>query len=528
MKKWSVLIFSCLFLVPLLSAQEVFNPEIVHEIKIQFPVEDWRTPLQVLKSQAEGDRIPADVEVDGVLYEGAGVRFKGNSSYNAVIKSGKGKLPLNIKLNFTDSDNKLPTKHKSLKLANGFRDPSFIREILAYDIARQYMPASRAVYARVFINEEYQGIYTLVESVDNALLDHYFGEHDGVLFKCDPNYLVEKKAGCPEGDRSSLMFLGKDTTCYEPYYEIKSDHGWTELVELIDVLHHDFDQIESHLNVDQTLWMLAFDNYTVNLDSYIGAFCHNYYLYQDVDGVFHPIVWDMNLAFGGFRLPDLKRRFQDQELKETSMFLHFKDNNAQRPLVTFLLRKDLYRKVYLAHIRTMLREQGQDSALYKRANVLFEFIADEVKADSQKLYSNAQFEASLDQSQMAGQEQIIGIFDLMNGRNAYLQNHALLKASPPKISGLEASLVGEEALISAQMENGEQLWFCYRYDQGRRFIRIPMESVSTDEATSGVSRWQVKIPIQEGIQYYFIGENPKAAALLPERASFEFLTLEKN
>ncbi|HKK75058.1 MAG TPA: CotH kinase family protein [Saprospiraceae bacterium] len=527
MKKWSLLLINCFFLGSFLTAQEVFKAEIVHEIKVNFPVEDWRTPLQVMKSKAEGDRIPADVLVDGVLYEGAGVRFKGNSSYNAVIKSGKVKLPLNIKLNYTDKDSKMPSKHKSLKLANGFRDPSFIRETLAYDIARQYMPASRAVYARVYVNEEYLGLYTLVESVDNAFLDHYFGDHDGVLFKCDPNYLVEKKPGCPEGNRSSLTFLGKDTTCYEPYYELKSDYGWAALVKLIDVLHHDFDQIESHLNVDQTLWMLAFDNYTVNLDSYLGAFCHNYYLYQDLDGVFHPIIWDLNLAFGGFRLPDLKRRFNDQELKETSMFLHFKDNNAQRPLLTFLLRKDLYRKVYLAHMRTLLKEQGQDSALYQRATELYDFISAEVEADSQKLYSNAQFSASLTETQMAGQEQIIGVFDLMNDRNLYLKDHPLLRAKAPTISETEARLEGAEAIISARMENGEQLWLCYRYEQGRRFIRQAMQASTTDEATSGVSRWQVRIPVQEGLQYYLIAENQKAATLLPERASFEFLTLEK-
>lgn len=527
MKKWSPFFWSCLFLVQLLSAQDVFNMELVHEIKVQFPVEDWRTPLQLMKVEGEGDRIPADVEVDGVLYRGAGVRFKGNSSYNAVITSDKGKLPLNIKLNFTNKDSKLPSEHKSLKLANGFRDPSFIRETLAYDVVRQYMPASQAVYAKVYINEVYQGLYTLVESVNNAFLDQHFAGHDGVLFKCDPNYLVEKRPGCPEGDGSSLMFLGRDTTCYEAYYEMKSDYGWTALLKLIDVLHHDFDQIESHLNVDQTLWMLALDNYIVNLDSYLGAFCHNYYLYQDPDGVFHPIIWDMNLAFGGFRLPDLKRRFSDQELKETSMFLHFKDNNSKRPLLTFLLRKDFYRKVYLAHMRTLIKEQGQDSALYHKANELYDFIAEVVQADSQKLYTNDQFAASLEKTQLAGQEQIIGIFDLMNERNAYLQGHPLLQAAAPTISAVVASVESEQAVISANMENGEQLWLCYRYEHGRRFIRLPMQASTTDEATSGVSRWQASVPLQDGLQYYLIAENQKAASLMPERASFEFLTLEK-
>ena len=38
---------------------------------------------------------------------------------------------------------------------------------------------------------------------------------------------------------------------------------------------------EKVLDVDRALWMLAFNNVLVNLDSYSGAFRQNYYLYHD-------------------------------------------------------------------------------------------------------------------------------------------------------------------------------------------------------------------------------------------------------
>jgi spore coat protein CotH len=69
---------------------------------------------------------------------------------------------------------------------------------------------------------------------------------------------------------------------------------------MINVLNNDFTNIESVLDVDRALWMLAFNNVLVNLDSYSGAFRQNYYLYNDLNDRFVPTVWDLNMSFGGF------------------------------------------------------------------------------------------------------------------------------------------------------------------------------------------------------------------------------------
>ena len=45
-------------------------------------------------------------------------------------------------------------------------------------------------------------------------------------------------------------------------------------------------------------------NYTlINFDSYIG-YAQNYYLYKDITKQFNPIIWDLNMSFGSFRLTD--------------------------------------------------------------------------------------------------------------------------------------------------------------------------------------------------------------------------------
>lgn len=524
-KRLLCLAFSLLFVVGLI-AQDVYNTETIHTIKVQFAQADWSAELEAKKAEGESERILADVEVNGVAYPQAGVRYKGNSSYNFILKTGSKKLPLNIKLNYVDSKQKLPNGHKTLKLANGFRDPSFIREVLAYDIARDYMPASRSSFAKVYVNDKYLGLYTLVESVDNALLDAYYGEHKGVLVKCDPNYRYETPSTCPEGDRSSLEYLGPDSLCYMGYYEMKSDHGWSELINLIDVLNNDFENLESVLNVDQTLWMLAFNNYIVNLDSYLGAFCHNYYLYQDTTGVFHPIVWDLNLAFGGFRLASLTKIVNNQELKQTSMFMHFKDNNEKRPLLTKLLKNELYKKVYLAHMKTLLEDQGLDSLLYQKAQVLHELLEDEVPQDTNKFYSDAMFEASFEKTQLASEERIIGIFDLMNDRNKYLNDHIVLKREAPKVSLVDHEKNGAELTIVASVKNAQKAWLCYRDASTLSFKRVPLNQAGSDEAEDGLVKWSANISYAPGLQYYIIAEGQYNASLSPRKAAFEFYEVD--
>ena len=92
----------------------------------------------------------------------------------------------------------------------------------------------------------------------------------------------------------------------------------------------------------------------LNLDSYNGRLCHNYYVYQDQEGIFQTIPWDMNLNFGGFRFVDEKTLLDVKKMQELSPMSNFK--NPKRPLISKLLANSMYRKIYIAHVRTILKE----------------------------------------------------------------------------------------------------------------------------------------------------------------------------
>ncbi|MBK9014824.1 MAG: CotH kinase family protein [Saprospiraceae bacterium] len=409
--------------------QSLYSPDHIPVIKINFDISDWNKELDSLKSAGKKDRMAATVEIDGEVFKGVGVRYKGNSSYKNPRKRNKAKLPFNLKANYTDKDLRFPGGYETLKLSNVFMDPSFVREYLSYEIARKYMPAPLCNFVKVYVNDEYVGLFNNTQAVDEKLLEDSYGTSESTFFKCDPEWEDVQTApnGCKEAEFSSLFYIGDNPKCYAGWYELESKNekeGFNDLINLSKTLNQSPDKIESVLNVDMTLWMHAFNHVVVNLDSYSGRFSHNFYLYKTPDGLMTPMVWDMNISFGGFRLDGEKQgELTNEELQEFSLFTHFKNKNPKRPLITNVLTNPFWRKVYIGHCRTILMENFANGEYLKLAENMQAFIRDEVKADPNRLYSFEDFERNLRTTTDVGNTTIIGIEELMKVRTASLLNH---------------------------------------------------------------------------------------------------------
>ena len=136
-------------------SQDVFDIGI-RKIEIFFSEPNWEDTLDLYYANDIGQRLIADsVIIDGEVDQDVGIRYKGNSSYNV----NNAKNPLNIRLDYVNNGQSIDG-YNVLKLSNGFRDPSFVREVMTYEMAREYMPASKATYANVFINSIWNGLYT--------------------------------------------------------------------------------------------------------------------------------------------------------------------------------------------------------------------------------------------------------------------------------------------------------------------------------------------------------------------------------
>ena len=501
-------------------AQDFYNINRVKDIKLEFKQDNWAKILDTYKEAGKDQRLTATVTIDGIKYDQVGVRHKGNSSYYNVRKTGSTKLPFNIKANHKNKKQRFKGGYESLKLSNVFRDPSFVREVLAYEIAGKYMPSPKANFVRLYVNGELLGLYNSTESVDEKFLKENFGTDDGTLVKCDPNWHGKVNKGCKKGQNGSLNYLGKDSLCYFDFYEMKSDHGWGDLVKLTKVLEDNSKELSKHLNIDRALWMLAYNNVLVNLDSYTGRLCHNFYIYKDHDGVFNTIPWDMNLNFGGFRFLDDKKVLDLPKMQKMSVLTNMK--NPSRPLLNKLLSNSMYRKMYIAHIRTILKENFSNGEYEKRAKAIQQIIDFHVKNDSNKLYTYEDFKKNLDETAKAGKTPIVGITELMKPRIAYLEAHPLIQKTPPAISNVTNAKFDTDATITAKVDNARKVFIYYRDKGHGKFTRLSMNDKGEEgDSSAGDGTFSAIIPKSSKVEYYILALNEDAAMYSPERAAYE-------
>ena len=161
-----------------LQAQDFFSNSI-QDIRIDLPYRDFDFKLDSLKKANPEARLVGAVSVNGARFEGAGVRYKGNSSYFRTRNETLKKLPFNIKLDFQKKGNKLREGYTTIKLSNAFLDPSFIRDPLAYELIRNYMPAPLCNFAKLSVNGKPFGLYVNTESIDKIFIQKHFGTVTG-------------------------------------------------------------------------------------------------------------------------------------------------------------------------------------------------------------------------------------------------------------------------------------------------------------------------------------------------------------
>ncbi len=122
---------------------------------------------------------PAQIILNGRSYGPIGVRLKGQNSFQ----------PWNMKPSLRLSiDEYAPDARlfglKDMTLNNMDNDLSMMHERLAYYVMRQAgVPASRANHARLYVNGQFYGLYTSLETVKKKMLAQWFTDVEGPLFE---------------------------------------------------------------------------------------------------------------------------------------------------------------------------------------------------------------------------------------------------------------------------------------------------------------------------------------------------------
>ncbi|MBC7777224.1 MAG: CotH kinase family protein [Phycisphaerae bacterium] len=499
-------------------ARPLFDKKTVGEVRLTLPTSDWVSVLDSLRIYGT-EAMPAAVVVDGVRYDGAAVRFRGDKSYAKGLKRN----PFSIKLNST-----IPTQnhqgYTSIKLSAAVRDPSMAREMLFHEIASKYMPASQAAYTKLYVNEEYIGVFVNVESIDKQFFETNYGDARGAAFKAGVDNKPENlPATCKQNIFGSLEYED-NLDCYKGNFELDSRGGWTELQELTRKLAQEPANVGQVLDVDRALWLLALNNVMVNLSSYSGNYSVNYYLYRDGNNRFQPIHWDLNLSFGSYKNTGSGSDLDLRDLQNLDPLLHA--DNLYKPLVSQLLKEPLNRKIYLAHIRQINEENFLNGAYLKRAQELRGMIVVPFNDDKNKTYSYDDFQRSLNET-VGKRSKIPGLTELMGKRSKFLKVHPELTKLPPMVSEMtvkgRAKFENQKLnafVVSARADKYPlRMYLYYRFADHDAYTMVVMSEENNTAGLAGGAKSfvaQVEAKSQDAVlDYYILAENVGAVGFLP-------------
>lgn len=509
------------------SQDDFYDINHVPEIRIYFEESNWDEILDSLYIVGDEARLRGNVIIDGAPYLGVGIRYKGYSSYSP----NRDKNPFNLDLDYTYQWQEHQGFRK-LKLSNVIQDPSFVREALSYKIARNYMPASEANFANVYVNDTLKGVYTNVEAVNSDFNEKHFLESGNTFVKCNPETVSLN------GANSNLELIsGGSMEDYYALYDVKSTNvnDWLRLYEFIEVLNDDPQNIDAVLNIDRALWMHALNYVLINFDSYIG-YAQNYYLYRTSNGQFQPILWDMNMSFASYRLTDASDNwdgFTIEEAKTIDPLQHLNSFSVhERPLIRHLLENDTYKRMYLAHIKTIVEECINSDDYYDWAEEMQSIIETSVLNDTNKFYSDQAFYDNLD-STVTDFVEYPGIKDLMEGRANYLMNYPGMNHTPiiQNVNEISNSgLTHDDLWITAEVQSNMILnVYCqFKSSEDHDFEITQMYddgNHNDGQANDKVYGAFFEDPMYQ-MDYFIYAENDSIGAFSPARAAYEFYTVD--
>jgi len=357
---------------PVDSSAVLFDDGVVHEFNITFYIDGWQDSL--LANYAAGELyMPARVEYKGMVFDSVGVRYKGNSSY--VQSRHTPKKPL--KFAFDEyRDKQTCCGMKTLNFSNAVKDPTFLREKLAYGILAGFLPSPRAAYATVSVNGAPLGLYLMIEQVDKTFLGRHFSSKGYNLYKAS-----DKGA--------TLEYRGGDKEAYKSEYELKTNEkadDWSRFIAMLQALNNSpadsfAAQAGRLLDLQGAARFLAFSMAVSNFDSYLGS-GRNFYLYDDEsEGRFKFIPWDPNEAFGAYS--------NDWDvIGQDALTIA---NLSRRPLTRRILEHEPLRIEYLRAIRHFIDGPASYDSISAAVARWKPFLDPLVDADPNKLYSYQNF-----------------------------------------------------------------------------------------------------------------------------------------
>ncbi|BAL87657.1 putative spore coat protein [Actinoplanes missouriensis 431] len=301
----------------------IFDSSVVHDITMTFDDTAYDAMIAAyLKDESKG-WIEATVTVDGVTYEKAGLRLKGNSSLRGLTASSSSSTTTSSSSAAATNDQRqggggpggnsisaddpqdLPwlirlDKYVDGQAHQGYTEfvvrsnnsESALNEAVALELlGKAGLATEKSFSTRLRVNGGDQVLRLVVENPgDKWMADNFDG--DGILYKAEAN-----------GDYS---YRGEDAAGYEDVFDQESGDSddLTPLIAFLKFINESDDatfgsDLSTKLDVDAFAKYLAFQELVQNSDDIDGPGNNSYLRYTSGTGIFTVVSWDLNLAFGG-------------------------------------------------------------------------------------------------------------------------------------------------------------------------------------------------------------------------------------
>jgi hypothetical protein len=270
-----------------------FNDDVIQEVRLTLNSKDW-TSLKI--NFGDNTYYPCQLTWNGISLKNVGIRSRGNGS-----RSGT-KPGLRVDADHYAPGQRFLTVMKSFVLRNNTQDASNMHERLAMKLlALMGFAVPREAFARLYVNNQFVGLYTIVESIDKPFLKRTMEENDGYLYEYDYD---------SGDDPYHFEYRGSDPALYSPKPFKPSTHEKDPDPKPIEAMIRIINQtpdsdfvrrMSDYLDLNRFMWYVGAENFLGEKDGMLGDFAiNNFYMYRLEHTTRSVLIpWDRSQSFTG-------------------------------------------------------------------------------------------------------------------------------------------------------------------------------------------------------------------------------------
>lgn len=414
---------------------KIFSEDDVMSINISMNETSWN---EMLKNAINEEYYKCDITINGETFKNVGIRPKGNTTLMQIANdSTTDRYSFKIKFD-KYVDGQTCYGLDKMVINNMMSDTTYMKEYLSYDLMN-YIGVNTPLYAYsdVSVNGEKWGLYLAIETLEESFAERIYGDDYGMLYKPEsinmgggnklqggglpeggrqgngerpegePQGNGEKPEGEPQGNSkmpegigpgnndsrgADLVYTDDKKSSYSTIFDSAIfDTTTSDKNRVIKALKNlnEGNNLETYINVDETLRYFAANTMLVNLDSYVSNLKHNYYLYEK-DGQLSILPWDFNLSFAGFQSGNSTSAVNFPiDTPVTGVEL------SDRPLIGKFLEVDKYKETYHNYLQVLVDDYFNSGLFETKVEKINNLIKDYVKNDPTAFYTYKEYEDSI-------------------------------------------------------------------------------------------------------------------------------------